>query len=412
MSEFKLTDDELTRDPATIFDLTEKLGEGSYGSVFRATHKKTKQIVAVKIVPIDNDLETIVKEINVMNQLQNDHIVEFYGSFLKKSDLWIVMEYCGAGSISDMMKLCKSTLSEDQVAYVMKCSLQGLVYLHSKKIIHRDIKAGNILLGARGVPKLADFGVTGQLTDTMAKRNTVVGSPFWMAPEVIKETGYGVKADIWSLGITCIEMAEGRPPHGGEHPMRVIFLIPTKPSPTFSKPEQFSDNFKDFIAKCLQKDPENRPKSDELLKHPFITGAKGPEILEDMVKQAQARILEGGLAEEDEDQGTVKPRNIVTQMDDTEEGDFDSGTMISKEESGTMITSSGGTSQTPSFMQMIKKGGVGKVTNLDDLIAAGNTAAIEDMIKDLKVSMDNEIKQTKEKFERKRKPIQEALREK
>lgn len=190
----------------------------------------------------------------------------------KKTNLKIVMEYCGAGSISDIMRARRKPLSEQEISAVLRDTLKGLQYLHDLKKIHRDIKvrncfflkkklyfqAGNILLNTDGIAKLADFGVAGQLTDTMAKRNTVIGTPFWMAPEVIEEIGYDTKADIWSLGITAIEMAEGRPPYSDIHPMRAIFMIPTKPPPTFKKPEEWSSEFNDFIRSCLIKKPEER----------------------------------------------------------------------------------------------------------------------------------------------------------
>lgn len=197
------------------------------------------------------------------------------------------MEYCGAGSVSDIMRLRRKTLTEDEVSAVLKDTVMGLSYLHSMKKIHRDIKAGNILLNMEGRAKLADFGVAGQLTDTMAKRNTVIGTPFWMAPELIQEIGYDTKADIWSLGITAIEMAEGKPPHAEIHPMRAIFMIPTKPPPTLKIPDEWSPALNDFIAHCLVKNPEERAVADDLLKHEFLLNAKGPEAVRGMIADAQ-----------------------------------------------------------------------------------------------------------------------------
>nr|CAD7445437.1 unnamed protein product [Timema bartmani] len=279
----KLSEESLTRQPEEVFDIICKLGEGekssvitspmccsSYGSVFKALHKESGQVLAIKQVPVDSDLQEIIKEISIMQQCDSPWIVKYYGSYFKNTDLWIVMEYCGAGSVSDIMRLCKKTLTEDEIATILCDALKGLEYLHLRRKIHRDIKAGNILLNMEGHAKLADFGVAGQLTDTMAQRNTMIGTPFWMAPEVIQEIGYDCAVDIWSLGITALEMAEGKPPYGDIHPMRAIFMIPTKPPPSFRQPDKWSPEFIDFVSCCLVKNPKDRASASELLAHVFI----------------------------------------------------------------------------------------------------------------------------------------------
>jgi len=203
------------------------------------------------------------------------------------------MEYCGAGSVCDLMAICEKTLTEEQIATVMKMALQGLEYLHSHKKIHRDIKSGNILLNHDGDCKLADFGVSAELTTTMAKRKTVIGTPYWMAPEVLQSTEYNGKADIWSLAITAIELAVGEPPHSNVHPMRAIFMIPTSDPPTLPNPEKWSKDFNDFLKVCLIKDPDKRPTATHLLKnHPFITKAKGKELIAALVKECMKEIDE------------------------------------------------------------------------------------------------------------------------
>ncbi|XP_069778625.1 serine/threonine-protein kinase 3 isoform X2 [Narcine bancroftii] len=308
----KLSEDSLTKQPEEVFDVLEKLGEGSYGSVFKAIHKESGQVVAIKQVPVESDLQEIIKEISIMQQCDSAYVVNYYGSYFKNTDLWIVMEYCGAGSVSDIIRLRNKTLIEDEIATILKSTLKGLEYLHFMRKIHRDIKAGNILLNTEGHAKLADFGVAGQLTDTMAKRNTVIGTPFWMAPEVIQEIGYNCVADIWSLGITAIEMAEGKPPYADIHPMRAIFMIPTNPPPTFRKPELWSDEFTDFVKKCLVKNPEQRTTATQLLQHAFIKNAKSVSILRDLISEAmeikakrhqeQQRELEDDDENSDEDE--------------------------------------------------------------------------------------------------------------
>ncbi|KAK2857738.1 hypothetical protein Q7C36_005657 [Tachysurus vachellii] len=316
----KLSEDSLTKQPEEVFDILEKLGEGSYGSVFKAHYKETGEIVAIKQVPVESDLQEIIKEISIMQQCNSPHVVRYYGSYFKNSDLWIVMEYCGAGSVSDIIRIRNKTLTEDEIAAIMQSTLKGLEYLHFMRKIHRDIKAGNILLNSEGQAKLADFGVAGQLTDTMAKRNTVIGTPFWMAPEVIQEIGYNCVADIWSLGITAIEMAEGKPPYADIHPMRAIFMIPTNPPPTFRIPDQWSEPFRDFVAQCLIKNPESRATATQLLQHPFIKNVKSNSVLRALITEAMELKLKKQETEQRE-QDTEDEEN-------SDEDEVDQGTMV------------------------------------------------------------------------------------
>ncbi|KAI9101139.1 serine/threonine-protein kinase 3-like protein [Phlyctochytrium arcticum] len=296
-----LSADDLAADPMEVFTIVGKLGEGSYGSVHKALHKRTSTVCAIKLIPAENDMDDTVKEINIMNGCDSRYVVQFYGSYIKEGYLWIVMEYCGAGSASDIIKICGRTLTEGQIAVICRNVLEGLKYLHERRKIHRDIKAGNILLNTQGEAKLADFGVAGQLTDNQAKRNTVIGTPFWMAPEVIQEVGYGVLADIWSLGITCIEMAEGRPPYHKIHPMRAIFMIPTKPPPKLEDESKWAPNFIDFVAQCLTKNPNSRPTAEQLLQHPFIKGAPTLAVMGETVSEVMDLIAKGALEDDESD---------------------------------------------------------------------------------------------------------------
>jgi len=281
-------------DPTERFEILAKLGEGSYGSVFKALDKKDGMIVAIKVLEVENDdIAELQKEINILKDCHSPFIVAYKGAFEKDNNIWIVMEYCGAGSVCDLMAICEKTLNEEQIATVMRMALHGLEYLHEHKKIHRDIKSGNILLNHEGDCKLADFGVSAELTTTMAKRKTVIGTPYWMAPEVLQSTEYNGKADIWSLAITAIELAVGEPPHSNVHPMRAIFMIPTSEPPTLPDPSKWSKDFNDFLKICLVKDPEKRPTATWLIhNHPFITKAKGKEVIASLVKECMKEIDE------------------------------------------------------------------------------------------------------------------------
>jgi serine/threonine protein kinase len=262
--------------PSSTYDLVLLLGEGSYGRVYKAFKKEEVGVteVAVKIIPCDSQSD-VNAEIDFLRKLNCPYIVSFVDGFLYDEELWIVMEYCAGGSLSDLKEITNRNLTESELRLVMCYCILGLRHLHNFMSIHRDIKAGNILLTVDGIAKLADFGVSAQNQSATQKRRTVIGTPFWMAPEVIQETSYDSKADIWSLGITALELCEGRPPHFEVHPMRAIFLIPIKPAPTLKEPEKWSPEMASFVSRCLVKDADARGSSDELATHPWFSSVLG-----------------------------------------------------------------------------------------------------------------------------------------
>ncbi|KAK5887369.1 hypothetical protein CesoFtcFv8_015976 [Champsocephalus esox] len=271
------------RDPAGIFELVEVVGNGTYGQVYKGRHVKTGQLAAIKVMDVTEEEEEEIKaEINMLKKYSHHrNIATYYGAFVKKSppghddQLWLVMEFCGAGSVTDLVKNTKgSSLKEDWISYICREILRGLSHLHAHKVIHRDIKGQNVLLTENAEVKLVDFGVSAQLDRTVGRRNTFIGTPYWMAPEVIAcdenpDSTYDYRSDIWSLGITAIEMAEGAPPLCDMHPMRALFLIPRNPPPKL-KSKKWSKKFLDFIEGCLVKTYNSRPSTEQLLKHSFI----------------------------------------------------------------------------------------------------------------------------------------------
>ncbi|KAJ3114502.1 hypothetical protein HDU96_002016 [Phlyctochytrium bullatum] len=276
-------------DPKQLFEIREKLGEGAFGSVFKAIHRRTGFVVAVKEILIGrvNEKDTIQKEINMLRQCRHLNTVQYHGCLPVDDSIWILTDYCGAGSITDCIELTDSTFSEPQIRVVVASAVEGLAFLHSRGIVHRDVKCANILLTEDAIVKIADFGVSEKLTRTICVRNSVVGTPYWMSPEVITGSDYGTEADIWSLGITAIEMTDGVPPHSTVHPMRAMFKIPFLPPPTLMNPSAFSNVFNDFISRCLTKDPKSRPTALDLKRHPFIA-----EIVGRTDKEARRPLLE------------------------------------------------------------------------------------------------------------------------
>ncbi|KAF2153408.1 Pkinase-domain-containing protein [Myriangium duriaei CBS 260.36] len=272
---------------ADDYQMLEELGSGSFGVVYKAVERSTNELVAIKHIDLegnDDDIQEIQQEISLLSTCNSDFVTRYKASFVRGTKLWIVMEFLGGGSCLDLLK--PGPFNEAQIAIVMRELLSGLDYLHSTGKIHRDIKAANVLLSSAGHVKLADFGVAAQLTNIKSQRMTFVGTPFWMAPEVIQEAGYDFKADIWSLGITAIELALGEPPHSTVHPMKVLFLIPKEKPPRLEGPN-WSKDFKDFVTACLNKEPERRPTAKALLKHRFIQKAGRTDILRELVVKAQ-----------------------------------------------------------------------------------------------------------------------------
>jgi len=281
-------------DPESLYTKLERVGKGSFGEVFKGIDNNTKQVVAIKLIDLEeaeDEIEDILQEIKTLSQCRSPHVINYFNSFLKATKLWIIMEYLGGGSALDLMK--PGPFEEVFIATILREVLKGLEYLHGQRKLHRDIKAANVLLAENGDVKLGDFGVSGQLTDTQMKRNTFTGTPFWMAPEVIQQSEYDYKADIWSLGITAIELAQGEPPFSKLHPMRVLFLIPKQPSPVLEG--NFSRGFKEFVEHCLNKNTAYRPSAKELLKTRFLVSkGKKPAVLVELIDKYRKWQMERG----------------------------------------------------------------------------------------------------------------------
>ncbi|KAM8798977.1 serine/threonine-protein kinase 10 [Eudromia elegans] len=306
-------------DPGDVWEVVGELGDGAFGKVYKAKNKETGALAAAKVIETksEDELEDYMVEIEILATCEHRHIVKLLGAFYWDGKLWIMIEFCPGGAVDATMLELDRGLTEPQIQVICRQMLEALHYLHSKKIIHRDLKAGNVLLTQDGDIKLADFGVSAKNMKTLQKRDSFIGTPYWMAPEVVmcetmKDTPYDYKADIWSLGITLIEMAQIEPPHHELNPMRVLLKIAKSDPPTLSCPSKWSKEFRDFLKTALDKNPETRPSAAQLLEHPFVSKVTSNRALRELVAEAKAEVMEEiedsrEEAEEDDSSESASP---------------------------------------------------------------------------------------------------------
>uniref|UniRef100_A0A8C5I204 non-specific serine/threonine protein kinase n=1 Tax=Gouania willdenowi TaxID=441366 RepID=A0A8C5I204_GOUWI len=298
--------------PEEIWDIIGELGDGAFGKVYKAQNKQNGTLAAAKVIDTktEDELEDYMVEIDILASCNHHHIVKLLDAFYFEGKLWILIEFCAGGAVDAIMLELERPLTEPQIRVVCKQTLEALVYLHENKFIHRDLKAGNILLSLEGDVKLADFGVSAKNTKTLQRRDSFIGTPYWMAPEVVmcetsKDRPYDYKADIWSLGVTLIELAQIEPPNHEMNPMRVLLKIAKSEPPTLMHPSRWSPEFNDFLRKALDKNVDNRWNATQLLQHPFATSVRDSRPLRELIAEAKAEVteeIEDSKEEEEEEE--------------------------------------------------------------------------------------------------------------
>lgn len=314
----------LLDNPEEVWEIIGELGDGAYGKVYKAMHRETNLSAALKQVTLeaDEDLETFMVEIDILSEFKHENVVKLIEAYHFDGKLWMYLEYCDGGAMDTIMRDLDRPLAEPQIAFVCKQLCEALCYIHDNKVIHRDLKAGNVLLTMDGGVKLADFGVSAKNKNTYDKRGTFIGTPYWLAPEVILcetfiDAKYDYKADVWSLGISLIEFAQMDPPNHDVSPVRVMLKIQKSDPPRLDYPSKYSKEFNDFIAKCLTKEPAQRPSAAELLKHPFINRDLDVKPIRDLLLEYKAEVVEEDVIDDPEDQRTSRHSEGEHSPDDT-----------------------------------------------------------------------------------------------
>uniref|UniRef100_UPI003AABE6B2 STE20-like serine/threonine-protein kinase isoform X3 n=1 Tax=Centroberyx gerrardi TaxID=166262 RepID=UPI003AABE6B2 len=298
--------------PEEIWEIIGELGDGAFGKVYKAQNKQNGTLAAAKVIDTktEEELEDYMVEIDILASCDHHYIVKLLDAFYFEGKLWILIEFCAGGAVDAIMLELERPLTEPQIRVVCKQTLEALAYLHENKVIHRDLKAGNILLSLDGDVKLADFGVSAKNTKTLQRRDSFIGTPYWMAPEVVmcetsKDRPYDFKADIWSLGVTLIELAQIEPPNHEMNPMRVLLKIAKSEPPTLMHPSRWSPEFNDFLRKALDKNVDNRWGTLQLLQHPFVSRVANSKPLRELIAEAKAEVteeIEEGKEEEEEEE--------------------------------------------------------------------------------------------------------------
>ncbi|XP_014290734.1 serine/threonine-protein kinase 10 isoform X1 [Halyomorpha halys] len=313
-------------DPEEFWDIIGELGDGAFGKVYKAQSKGTHALAAAKMCLLEgeDDLSDFMIEIDILSECKHENIVQLYEAFFTNSKLWMLIEYCDGGAVDSIMVELEKPLTELQIQFVCQHMCRGLQFLHKNKVIHRDLKAGNVLLTMAGGVKLADFGVSAKNKTTLQKHDTFIGTPYWMAPEVVlcetfRDNPYDFKVDIWSLGITLIELAQMEPPNHEMSPMRVLLKIQKSDPPKLDQPSKWSKNFNDFIAKALVKDPTQRPTADDLLQLPFISEELDSKPIRDLLLEYKAEVVEEEVVDEETDEHRTSqlPLELETGEDDS-----------------------------------------------------------------------------------------------